>query len=599
LLYPGRVFVNRGNHEQAEVNERYGLAVECVQKYGSNIGRGVFEAYNQLFLWFPLVHVINTSVMVVHGGLTRRSGTTLQHFQTIERGQDFHQVLFSSQDEYTPLQRLQALLAMDLMWSDPMENAPPGGWRENYNRGAGIQFGSEILQNFLADNPSLRMVVRSHECKQRGFDVHFHRTAMEGKLVTVFSASNYHEGAVNQGAILIFPVTEEDEELSAKCRVYSYTAMALSELEITRGAGSPAEHPDARSAQNTPIQHSTLSSPPEDGLLSPAQRDQIAVAIQRELVRLRKAFEFADYHHTNGLVPSQCRSRSAPGYQFNESHRTRPNSQRLQRARSEQEQGKGLSGLVQLSQWIEIMTDVLQLPLPWLRLRHELLEGALVVHRQMLSPTISTGGPKMTSPLLGAILVPQDDDDGTSRDVVEVDYNTFLKKYEGDRHIDSKLQRIGLSKEALGTLRRHRQVLEAIFIFFDQDGSGRINASEFLQGCQVLNANLPEEDSKMTMEDMEALMNLMDEDCDGEIDFEEFVSCFTMANKPSIGSITTQGYLQYYHTEAQDQSKSLPTKQLKGHTAESQSEVCQGSQDSVEETLIETYESNEGEGANC
>ena len=33
-------------------------------------------------------------------------------------------------------------------------------------------------------------------------------------------------------------------------------------------------------------------------------------------------------------------------------------------------------------------------------------------------------------------------------------------------------------------------------------------------------------ESHMSMEDMEGLMNLMDEDRDGEINFEEFVSCF-------------------------------------------------------------------------
>ena len=54
------------------------------------------------------------------------------------------------------------------LWSDPQ----PRAGRENNSRGAGGKFGPDVVREFLATN-SLCMVVRSHECVNRGFDLPF------------------------------------------------------------------------------------------------------------------------------------------------------------------------------------------------------------------------------------------------------------------------------------------------------------------------------------------------------------------------------------------------------------------------------------------
>jgi len=83
----------------------------------------------------------------------------------------------------------------DLLWSDP------GGPRHNgasqNDRGCGCIFGEDIVDEFFEDNPPLNLIIRSHEKKESGFEKHF-----DGKLLTVFSASNYCGDNGNNGAVV-------------------------------------------------------------------------------------------------------------------------------------------------------------------------------------------------------------------------------------------------------------------------------------------------------------------------------------------------------------------------------------------------------------
>ena len=73
-----------------------------------------------------------------------------------------------------------------VLWSDPEEME---GRAEN-PRGASLVFGGDVTGRFLKRN-KLRLIIRSHECMDAGY-----RFSHDGRLVTVFSASNYC-GTVN------------------------------------------------------------------------------------------------------------------------------------------------------------------------------------------------------------------------------------------------------------------------------------------------------------------------------------------------------------------------------------------------------------------
>lgn len=55
----------------------------------------------------------------------------------------------------------------DVLWSDPRSI---NGCQPNRLRGGGVYFGPDITEQFLHKN-NFTLLVRSHECKQNGFDM--------------------------------------------------------------------------------------------------------------------------------------------------------------------------------------------------------------------------------------------------------------------------------------------------------------------------------------------------------------------------------------------------------------------------------------------
>jgi diadenosine tetraphosphatase ApaH/serine/threonine PP2A family protein phosphatase len=183
-VLPHCVFLNRGNHEAADINSRDGFERECVEKYGA----GMFPLFSELFAAVPLATIIKgqptaegqplPSVFVVHGGVPAKA-PSIESLQALDR---FHQ---------TPP---PGSVMLDMLWSDPTEHR--GLFRSS--RGAGYEFGPDVTYEFLKRN-NMCMLVRSHECVDGGWSLAHHNMC-----ATVFSASNYCSVVGNQGAFAIF-----------------------------------------------------------------------------------------------------------------------------------------------------------------------------------------------------------------------------------------------------------------------------------------------------------------------------------------------------------------------------------------------------------
>ena len=174
VCYPDSLHLTRGNHESLNMNRIYGFEGEVKAKYSATM----FQLFTEVFHCLPLCYVLGKKIIVLHGGLFSRDDVTLDDLRKIDRFRE-------PPDEG---------LMSEALWSDPQ----PAPGRAPSKRGVGLSFGPDVTANFLSRN-NLKMVVRSHEVKDEGYEVE-----ANGKLVTVFSAPNYCDQMGNKGAILSF-----------------------------------------------------------------------------------------------------------------------------------------------------------------------------------------------------------------------------------------------------------------------------------------------------------------------------------------------------------------------------------------------------------
>ncbi len=80
----------------------------------------------------------------------------------------------------------------EYLWSDPEDIEESA----QNPRGAGVIFGSKLVEKFLQSN-GMDLIVRAHQMIMEGYKLHF-----GSKLITIFSAPNYCYRCNNIAAIL-------------------------------------------------------------------------------------------------------------------------------------------------------------------------------------------------------------------------------------------------------------------------------------------------------------------------------------------------------------------------------------------------------------
>mmetsp|Transcript_8838 Transcript_8838/g.19415 ORF Transcript_8838/g.19415 Transcript_8838/m.19415 type:complete len:479 (+) Transcript_8838:61-1497(+) len=180
VAFPKYVHLARGNHEAHEMNVPYGFTGEVLTKYGKE----AYTAFQRVFNYLPLAHVVNAEVLVVHGGLPRSSDVGLAEIEAVDRLEESNAKGSQGQGRK---------IFTDLMWADPRKS---DGWGKSQRGGDLVTFGPDITKRFLADN-GLGLLVRSHEVKDKGYE-----EAHDGRCLTIFSAPKYCDSCDNLGAVL-------------------------------------------------------------------------------------------------------------------------------------------------------------------------------------------------------------------------------------------------------------------------------------------------------------------------------------------------------------------------------------------------------------
>lgn len=193
VKYPHQIHLIRGNHEDPTINAIYGFRDECRRrlKEETEDPDSCWNKFNRAFEYLPCAAVIEDRILCLHGGI----GGSLTNVKEIEQMQ---RPLHVAQIPQTPHEQR----ITDLLWSDPSDNDSVTGVTLNETRdpdGTGriVKFGPDRVEEFLEVNPPLSMIIRAHECVMDGFE----RFA-NGKLITVFSATDYCGHHKNAGALL-------------------------------------------------------------------------------------------------------------------------------------------------------------------------------------------------------------------------------------------------------------------------------------------------------------------------------------------------------------------------------------------------------------
>ncbi|XP_056371619.1 serine/threonine-protein phosphatase with EF-hands 1-like [Oenanthe melanoleuca] len=234
LIYPNDLHLNRGNHEDYIMNLRYGFTKEVSKKYKDH-WKQILCLLRDVFSWLPLATIIDSKVLILHGGIS--DTTDLDFLNALERNklkslmrppksvrdrqdQTKKRIPTTKPSKHIPNQHVAGKAQhnsssgftepsgsnlppdpalkewkqiLDILWSDPRSQ---NGCTPNKCRGGGCYFGPDVTAK-LFERYNLKMLIRSHEFKPEGYEI-----SHDGKVITIFSASNYYEEGSNRGAYI-------------------------------------------------------------------------------------------------------------------------------------------------------------------------------------------------------------------------------------------------------------------------------------------------------------------------------------------------------------------------------------------------------------
>lgn len=181
VQHPDRIFLLRGNHEDENINCRYGFEKECRDLFGED-GKKIYRQVNNMFNYLPVAAVLGDFAFCCHGGL----GPSILSLADVSL-LDAHKPISLEVPPSTNMDKT----AIDLLWADPCEEVDADvnadGFAENSARGMGHVWNAAASRKFL-ETTGLKIIIRGHECEPAGYLYNHDR-----QVLTIFSSPAYSE----------------------------------------------------------------------------------------------------------------------------------------------------------------------------------------------------------------------------------------------------------------------------------------------------------------------------------------------------------------------------------------------------------------------
>uniref|UniRef100_F1L664 Serine/threonine-protein phosphatase n=1 Tax=Ascaris suum TaxID=6253 RepID=F1L664_ASCSU len=170
IKYPTRLFMLRGNHEDANTTLTYGFYDECLARFqNADVGEQLWHFFLNVFNMIPLAAVVDNRILCMHGGISPH----LKDFRNIE-------------DVRRPTLVPPYGLICDILWSDPDDKY--SGWALS-PRGISFTFSERVVKEFC-EKHDIDLIIRGHQLTYDMIKTGY-RFFAEGRLVSIFSASDY------------------------------------------------------------------------------------------------------------------------------------------------------------------------------------------------------------------------------------------------------------------------------------------------------------------------------------------------------------------------------------------------------------------------
>ncbi|XP_018965654.1 serine/threonine-protein phosphatase with EF-hands 2 isoform X2 [Cyprinus carpio] len=489
LVFPGDVYLNRGNHEDHIINLRYGFTKEVLNKYKLH-GKRILKLLQKIFSWLPLVTVIDQRVLIVHGGISDTTDLALiarvDRHRYVSALRPPKKKTPSRTNVYADSERYDEMIICKNRRGS-LTFPKPFGARESFQRRSLQDFSSTVA----------RTLGEEFEVRRRQAEFSLSSFSKSHRILSSALSSDSEPESSE------FTDTGNDEWKQILDLLWSDPMSHDGCIPNEVRGGGCYWGPDVTEGFLNRHNLQLIIRSHE------CKQDGYEFCHNRKVLTLFSASNYYEVGSNRGafvrlgpdLVPYFVQYQATSmtrGLSFPQNvKRTEHTALKVLREQlfvhksdllsAFQEIDKENTGLICLNDWASAIERVLHLDLPW-----------RVLHPQLVSSTT----------------------DG------KLDYHGWFRdlalKKPSSEHIEQTM---------LETLYRHRSTLETIFRIVDTDNSGLITFEDFRQTLKLLSAYLKMEISDEVINE---LVISTDTNNDGSIDIDEFMEAFRLVDKSRL-----------------------------------------------------------------
>ncbi|KAH8581779.1 calcineurin like phosphatase with 3x Efhand domains at N-terminus [Cryptosporidium sp. chipmunk genotype I] len=209
IMFPDKIFLLRGNHEDASINSTSGFHLECKQKFGMN-GEAIWERINDAFEFFSISALIDDQVLCLHSGIGK-SIKKIEHLSGIPKP-----IHVKSEELFNRIDFNNRLVGsdrcvFDCLWSEIIDQASFYSSRNDFINETDAEHTRDVdifekniycydsydIEEFMNKN-SIKLIVKTNNYCKRGYEY-----SANNRVVSLNSATNFCNHFSNDAAVLV------------------------------------------------------------------------------------------------------------------------------------------------------------------------------------------------------------------------------------------------------------------------------------------------------------------------------------------------------------------------------------------------------------